>query len=104
MAEPQRQTFKDANGRTLGRSVTDTRGNTTYYDSMGRTTGRSVTDTGATRRSTIRSVATPDGQPPTATRQPSMTTSVVAPAASKGAGDGHALALVAVTQDTTLVA
>ena len=26
MAEPQRQTFKDANGRTLGRSVTDTRG------------------------------------------------------------------------------
>ena len=45
MAEPQRQTFKDANGRTLGRSVTDSRGNTTYYDSMGRTTGRSVTDT-----------------------------------------------------------
>jgi len=44
MAEPQRQTFKDANGRTLGRSSTDARGNTTYY-SMGRNTGRSVTDT-----------------------------------------------------------
>lgn len=43
MAEPQRQTFKDANGRTLGRSSTDARGNTTYY-SMGRNTGRSVTD------------------------------------------------------------
>jgi hypothetical protein len=28
MAEPQRQTFKDANGRTLGRSSTDARGNT----------------------------------------------------------------------------
>ena len=26
MAEAQRQTFKDANGRTLGRSVTDTKG------------------------------------------------------------------------------
>ena len=45
MAEPQRQTFKDADGRTLGRSVTDNRGNTTFYDSMGRTSGRSVTDT-----------------------------------------------------------
>ena len=60
MAEPQRQTFKDGNGRTLGRSVTDTRpspppppppppppqplGNTTYYNSMGRNTGRSVTN------------------------------------------------------------
>ena len=44
MAQPQRQTFKDANGRTLGRSTTDARGNTTYYDSMGRNTGRAVTD------------------------------------------------------------
>ena len=44
MAEPQRQTFKDANGRTLGRSVTDTKGNTTFYNSMGRNTGRSVTN------------------------------------------------------------
>ena len=40
----QHQTFRDANGRTLGRSTTDARGNTTYYDSMGRNTGRSVTD------------------------------------------------------------
>ena len=31
MAEPQRQTFRDANGRTHGRSTTDARGNTTYY-------------------------------------------------------------------------
>ena len=44
MAEPQRQTFKDANGRALGRPVTDTRGNTTFSDSMGRNTGRSVTN------------------------------------------------------------
>ena len=44
MAEPQRQTFKDANGRTLGRSLTDSRGNTTFYDSFGRNTGRSTTN------------------------------------------------------------
>ena len=34
---------RDAMGRTLGRSVTDTRGNTVFYDAMGRTTGRAVT-------------------------------------------------------------
>ena len=44
MAEPLRQTFKDANGRTLGRSTTDARGNTTFYGSMGRNTGRAVTN------------------------------------------------------------
>jgi hypothetical protein len=48
MARPQHQTFKDANGREVGRSVTDTRGNTTFYDSMGRNTGRSVTSGGTT--------------------------------------------------------
>ena len=37
-------TFRDANGRTMGRSSTDLRGNTTYYDSFGRNTGRSSTD------------------------------------------------------------
>jgi uncharacterized protein RhaS with RHS repeats len=42
MAQQQHQTFKDANGRTLGRSVTDTRGNTTFYDPMGRQTGRAA--------------------------------------------------------------
>jgi hypothetical protein len=44
----QHQTFKDASGRTLGRSVTDSRGNTTFYDAMGRNTGRSVTRGGGT--------------------------------------------------------
>ena len=44
LAQQTRETFKDANGRTLGCSSTDTRGNTTYYDSMGRNTGRSTTD------------------------------------------------------------
>ena len=43
----QRQTFKDANGRELGRSVSDGR-NTTFYDAMGRNTGRSVTSGGST--------------------------------------------------------
>ena len=40
------QTFRDANGRTLGSSSTDTRGNTTYSDSMGRKTWRAATDSG----------------------------------------------------------
>ena len=44
LAQQTRETFKDANGRTLGRSSTDTRGNTTFYDSFGRNTGRLVTD------------------------------------------------------------
>jgi hypothetical protein len=47
MAE-QRQTFGDASGREVGRSVSDTHGNTTFYDNMGRNTGRSVTSGGTT--------------------------------------------------------
>ena len=43
----QRQTFKDANGREVGRSVSDGR-NTVFRDAMGRTTGRSVTSGGTT--------------------------------------------------------
>lgn len=43
----QRQTFKDANGREVGRSVGDGR-NTTFYDAMGRNTARSVTGGGTT--------------------------------------------------------
>ena len=41
MAEPQRQTFKDANGREVGRSVSD--GRNSVLDAMGRNTGRSTT-------------------------------------------------------------
>jgi hypothetical protein len=44
----QRQTFKDANGREVGRSVSDAHGNTTFRDAMGRNTGRSVTSGGTT--------------------------------------------------------
>ena len=44
LAQQTRETFKDANGRTLGRSSIDTRGNTKFYDSFGRNTGRLVTD------------------------------------------------------------
>jgi hypothetical protein len=43
LAQQQHQTFRDANGRTLGRSSSDPKGNTIYYDNMGRNTGRSVT-------------------------------------------------------------
>ena len=44
----QRQTFRDANGREVGRATTDARGNTVYRDNMARTTGRSVTSGGTT--------------------------------------------------------
>jgi len=43
LAQVQNRTFKDANGREVGRSVTDARGNTTFYDAIGRNTDRSVT-------------------------------------------------------------
>jgi hypothetical protein len=42
-AQVRQETFRDSMGRTVGRSVTDTKGNTIYYDNMGRNTGRSVT-------------------------------------------------------------
>jgi len=44
VGQTTQHTFRDASGRTMGRSVTDTSGRTNYYDSMGRTTGRSATD------------------------------------------------------------
>ena len=44
LAQVQNRTFKDANVREVGRSVTDARGSTTFYDAMGRNTGRSVTN------------------------------------------------------------
>ncbi len=47
IAEPQRQTFRDANGREVGRSVSDGR-NTVFYDAMGRNTGRATTSNGTT--------------------------------------------------------
>ena len=31
-------------GRNVGRSVTNSQGNTTFYDAMGRNTGRAVTN------------------------------------------------------------
>jgi hypothetical protein len=37
-------TCRDANGREVGRSTTNARGNTIYRDNMARNTGRSVTD------------------------------------------------------------
>jgi YD repeat-containing protein len=43
-AMAQQRTYQDSMGRNIGRSVTDTRCNTTFYDVMGRNTGRSVTN------------------------------------------------------------
>jgi FlaG/FlaF family flagellin (archaellin) len=40
--------FKDTSGRSMGRSVTDTKGNTTFYNSLGQNTGRSNTQNGIT--------------------------------------------------------
>ena len=48
MAQVRNRTYQDSMGRTTGRSVTDTRGNTTFYDPMDRQTGRSVTSGGTT--------------------------------------------------------
>ena len=43
-AQTTQRTYQDSMGRNVGRSTTDTRGNTTFYDAMGRNTGRSVTN------------------------------------------------------------
>ena len=48
LAQVEHRTFQDSMGRTTGRSVTDTKGNTTFYDAQGRNTGRSVTRGGTT--------------------------------------------------------
>jgi len=48
MAQVRNRTYQDSMGRTTGRSVTDTRGNTTFYDPMDRQTERSVTSGGTT--------------------------------------------------------
>jgi hypothetical protein len=48
LAQVQNRIYQDSMGRNTGRSVTDSRGNTTYYDNMGRNTGRSVTSGGTT--------------------------------------------------------
>jgi len=42
------RTFRDANGTSTGRSVTDTKGHTTFYNSLGQNTGRSSTQNGIT--------------------------------------------------------
>ena len=49
IAQTTQRTFEDASGRNVGRSVTDSRGNSTYYDSMGRNTGRSTSDSQGNR-------------------------------------------------------
>ena len=49
LAEPVRQTYRDANGRELGRSTTDARGNTVYPRRDGpQHRARSVTSGGTT--------------------------------------------------------
>ena len=47
-ARTTQRTYQESMGRNVGRSITDTRGNTTFYDSMGRQTGRSTTSNGTT--------------------------------------------------------
>ena len=48
LAQQQRETFRNANGQTIGRSVTDTKGNSTFYNALGQQTGRSVTGSNGT--------------------------------------------------------
>ena len=47
-AQTTQRTYQDQMGRNVGRSSTDTRGNTTFYDNMGRETSRSTTNNGTT--------------------------------------------------------
>ena len=44
MADPGRQTFRDAQGRNQGTATTDRSGKTTYRDAMGRNQGTATTD------------------------------------------------------------
>ena len=48
LAQVQNRTYRDAMGREVGRSVTDTKGHTTFYDNLGRNTGRATTRNGTT--------------------------------------------------------
>ena len=48
LVQQQRETFKDANGRTLGWSTSNGSGGTSYYNSTGRNTGRAVTGSNGT--------------------------------------------------------
>jgi hypothetical protein len=47
-AQTTQHTFRDSSGRSMGRSVTDTHGNTQFYNEKGQTTGRSSTQNGTT--------------------------------------------------------
>ena len=59
LAQTQQRTFENSMGRNTGRSVTDTRGNTTFYDNMGRNTGARPRAT-APQRSTTTWVGRPE--------------------------------------------
>jgi hypothetical protein len=43
-AQTTQRSFQDPMGRNIGRSTTDTQGNTTFYDAQGRNQGRAVTN------------------------------------------------------------
>jgi len=48
LAQTKQQTVRNPNGQVVGRTVTDTRGNTTFYNPLGQTTGRAVTNNNGT--------------------------------------------------------
>lgn len=50
LGQTTQRTFQDSMGRNVGRSSTDTHGNTTFYDAMGRNQGRAATDSNGTTR------------------------------------------------------
>jgi hypothetical protein len=47
-SQTTQRTYQDSMGRNVGRSSTDTRGNTTFYNERGQNTGRSSTQNGTT--------------------------------------------------------
>jgi hypothetical protein len=48
VALAEQRTYRDNMSREVGRSITDTKGNTVYYDNTARQTGRAVTSNGTT--------------------------------------------------------
>jgi hypothetical protein len=48
LAQTAQQTVRNPNGQVVGRTVTDSRGNTTFYNPLGQNTGRSTTNQNGT--------------------------------------------------------
>ena len=88
LAQQQRETFKDANGRTLGWATSNGSGGTSYYNSSGRNTGRAVTGSNGSTTIYDAAVASRAARPSATARRPCTTRAVAVSAPpSKWADD-----------------